>query len=356
MCAGDDRSNNVRAALEHLGDVPLQGVERVLVKPNFVSLHRPLSATHPDAVDALLAWLRDRFTGEVQLIEGGAGHPRLAGFQAYGYVELAKRYGASLEEIGEGRPRALAVYDRRMRAQQVFADERMVDSVFTVSITPPKMHDTVIYTASLKNLIMGSLLAGNVCVARQVRRRLRQAACVAWDSTWPLFIASLPDRLKNTRFFCNLDFALIQMFRETDSRLAMHQSFAVMHLNLCLLARCLRPHLSVLDAFEVMEGNGPIDGNPARMRTALASTDCLAADACGARLMGVDPGEVGYLRHCARLGLGRIAAEEIELVGTEALPVPERSLRRHCTYDQQLRWRDPRVEAILAGVGDGQGT
>ena len=58
LIRGDDRYQNLTAALNVIADdVDLHGVERILIKPNFVVPDRPLAASHVDATRAVLDWL-----------------------------------------------------------------------------------------------------------------------------------------------------------------------------------------------------------------------------------------------------------------------------------------------------------
>ena len=70
LVKGDDRKENVRQALELVGeDINLKG-RRPVIKVNFVSTYKPLSAAHPDAVRPIVEFLRD--LGERNLaIAGG---------------------------------------------------------------------------------------------------------------------------------------------------------------------------------------------------------------------------------------------------------------------------------------------
>ena len=70
LVRGDDRYDNVRQALEQIADtVDVSRARRVLIKPNFVSVKRQLSATHVDATRAVLDFLRDRGVGRVVIAE-----------------------------------------------------------------------------------------------------------------------------------------------------------------------------------------------------------------------------------------------------------------------------------------------
>ncbi len=76
----------------------------------------------------------------------------------------------------------------------------------------------------------------------------------------------------------------------------LHQNI---HLSIADLATFMRPTLTVMDATRVLVRNGPQGGNLADardMHQVIASLDEVAADTYGARLLGVDPQIVTYLR------------------------------------------------------------
>jgi uncharacterized protein (DUF362 family) len=75
------------------------------------------------------------------------------------------------------------------------------------------------------------------------------------------------------------------------------------------LAGFVRPTLVVLDAVRILTANGPTGGNLAdvkRADTVIASIDQVAADACGATLLGYRPEEIGYVAEAGARGLGNL--------------------------------------------------
>jgi len=69
-----------------------------------------------------------------------------------------------------------------------------------------------------------------------------------------------------------------------------------------------RPTLNVVDAWNVLAQHGPrgvSEQDVVRMESLLLSTDMVVADAAAARLMGVEPDGVRYIRLAATLGAGR---------------------------------------------------
>ena len=76
------------------------------------------------------------------------------------------------------------------------------------------------------------------------------------------------------------------------------------------------PDLTIMDAVVCMEGNGPSSGRLKSVGRVLASTNAVALDAVACRMMGVAPYDVRHLRRASKIGLGPIAAEQIEVLGT----------------------------------------
>jgi uncharacterized protein (DUF362 family) len=81
------------------------------------------------------------------------------------------------------------------------------------------------------------------------------------------------------------------------------------------LNRLVRNTFAIVDGVVAMEGNGPIQGTPIEMGTIVMGRDLPAVDATCARLMRLDPEQMGYLTSAAKLGLGTIAASAIDQRG-----------------------------------------
>lgn len=89
------------------------------------------------------------------------------------------------------------------------------------------------------------------------------------------------------------------------------------HINglLVSLQRLLRPALAVMDGIVAMEGRGPVSGLPRRLDLLLAGRDAVALDAAAMRLVGLEPERARHVVMAASAGLGKVAADEIELDG-----------------------------------------
>jgi uncharacterized protein (DUF362 family) len=77
-----------------------------------------------------------------------------------------------------------------------------------------------------------------------------------------------------------------------------------------------RPDLNVVDAYRVLAHNGPRGvsvRDVTEMRSLLVSRDMVTADAAAARLLGLDPDQVGYIRLAAAQGVGRLDLENLAI-------------------------------------------
>lgn len=79
------------------------------------------------------------------------------------------------------------------------------------------------------------------------------------------------------------------------------------------LAQTIAPQLTVIDAIDAMEGNGPTGGTLYPLHMLLAAKDMYTQDYFAAKLMGMDPMQIDMLRIAAKKGL--IKAHELKLAG-----------------------------------------
>ena len=71
-----------------------------------------------------------------------------------------------------------------------------------------------------------------------------------------------------------------------------------------------------------MEGNGPIQGTPRGAGVVVAGADLPAVDATCCRIMGLDPGRIGYLELAA--GKGNLRTDLIPQIGENVASVANR--------------------------------
>lgn len=291
---GNDRYQNVRQALERIRKEIKKKIEKkkpknIIIKPNFVSCYVPLCATHVEAIRAVLDFfLANRIMRPIIIAEGSAVGETFEGFKNYGYFEKLKGYEVEFKDLNQDESIEVEILNKKLRTLKIKVAKTLTSKEnFLISVTPMKTHDSLIVTLSIKNLLMA---------APQIRG-----------------------------------------FHNFKSQ--MHQGYPATNLNLVRLSKFIYPDLSIIDAFLAMEGNGPTDGNPVKMKLALASTDPLAADTVATYLMGFKPSEVGYLYYLNELKLGCGDLGKIKILGNTNLKENQRSFKPHSTYKRQKKWQ-----------------
>jgi len=129
---------------------------------------------------------------------------------------------------------------------------------------------------------------------------------------------------------------------------------AVMYKALVDLARVYKPDLSMIDAIVGMEGPGPTEGYPKYVGAIIASKDPVAADSVGARVMGIPPSKIKYLRYAEKKGLG--TSKNIEVVGCpieeintkfQFIPMRHYCKRRLSLRVQQFSMKYPKLARFM---------
>ena len=70
-----------------------------------------------------------------------------------------------------------------------------------------------------------------------------------------------------------------------------------------------------MDAVVGMEGNGPASPDLRKIGLILAADNAVAMDGVVARMMGLDPGRLGFLRKAKAMGLGDFDSQSIQIDG-----------------------------------------
>jgi uncharacterized protein (DUF362 family) len=223
-----------------------------------------------------------------------------------------------------------------MRLKTVRLARPVVDCDFRISVGPPKTHNDVIVTLSIKNMVLGTLV--NPSLARPTSRSVEAM----------IHPTSRVDGKTGKRGPQVVQLARMALPGSQHSdKLSMHQGYPLINLNIALLAPRVLPHLAVIDGFQGMEGNGPNNGDPVDWQVALAGTDAVAVDSLTAYLMGFDPTRIGYLAYCRRLGLGEGDIRQTTVLGGLDLKEVRHPFRPHPNFTRQSQWHLEHAERWL---------
>ena len=304
VTAGIDRADNVFRGLRAFDKEIAQaiGSRRIVIKPNNVSTDVQLCATHVDALEGTLEFLKSiNKLDNVVIAESAASGPTFDGFENYRYTRLAQKYPLKLVDLDKDEVDLVYVFDEKdFRPHPVRMSRLLLDpDTFIISAAKMKTHDRVVATLSLKNIIVGAPI---------------KDAGFRWGGG--------------------------KRGAKNDKPLIHGSGFRGINYNLFAVAQRLHPHLSVIDGYDGMEGNGPVGGTAVDHQVAVVGLDWLAADRVAVELMGIDYATVGYLNFAAQAGLGQGDLSRIQVVG-EPIAKHIRKYRLNDNIQQQLVWMKP---------------
>ena len=269
-----DTTGGLPAAFETIF-APYGGVEAVIpagskvyVKPNGVHFS-PGTHTDPAVIDALFAWLRDHGYRRLALMENSThGVATRLVFAVTGYDRVARRHGAELVYLDEGRtvPYTLDGEESPIRISrrlfETFIDPARRPGSFYLSLPKLKTHSMATVTLGVKNQ---------------------------------------------------------QAFPIDEDRMHLH-SHETLHPRLARLYRMVQPDFCIIEGVTAtFNGHVPpralLDESSARLNVLIGGRDTVAVDAVGARVLGYSVEEVEHLRLVAEWGLGEGRLDAIDVAG-----------------------------------------
>jgi uncharacterized protein (DUF362 family) len=336
LVKGDDRKENIKKCLELIrSDLdPLKHAKNILIKPNLVALTPDFANTHVEAIEAVIEFIRNILPDTpITIGESSASAfynrlPTSKVFEDYDYYRLGKKYKAvnltdfdNDSEVVES-PIHSVIGDTHLRISK-----RVNEFDYKISLSIPKTHNFAVATFGIKNMA-GLVLRQDMAMIHGMKGGVEvDAPKTLLDKLPPGTVSKARRALPN--WLINF------MFRQYP---AYRKSVKMIHRNIVEIAKRTWPDLVVLDAFVCMEGDGPVDGSAVAMHAAIASADPVKADGLGARLIGFEPEDVGYLYYLQNEEhMGEYSMENV--VG-EDLNTLKKQFRRHGTYDLQSQWQD----------------
>ena len=191
-------------------------------------------------------------TANITIVESnGARYPAEAAFENNGVYRLAEELG--LKVVNLSKDELLEIPDARMKGFGMARTWLEADAFITLPVL--KTHATTVFTGALKN----------------------QWGCI------PRY-----------------------------DRILLHK---YLHELIGDVNKLRPPTLALMDGLVGMQGRGPINGYQINLNVLLASRDPVALDATGMRLIGLEPPTSQHLVHAARIGLGTLLEDEIQVDG-----------------------------------------
>lgn len=236
--------------------------KRVLLKPNLVEPHSGLSHinTHPLVIRAAVEAFLHLGASEV-LVAEGAGHRRdsLLVLEESGLAEVLYEDKIPFIDLNSGPLLKAKNLSKKSKLGDLILPQELVRADMVVSLAKMKTHHWAGVTLSMKNMfgVMPGIIYG-----------------------WP----------KNV------------LHREGITA-------SILDIN-----ATVKPHVAIVDGIVGMQGDGPIMGTPVQSNVLVMGRNLPAVDATCARIMGINPNKIPYLR-AASGWLGAVRETNIEQRG-----------------------------------------
>ena len=334
LVKGQDRKQNIIKALGLIEpDLKnIKSAENILIKPNLTDIKKQAANTHVDAVEGVIEFIQSHFPGKKITIgesSGSAYYRRMSTedvFRSFGYDRLGDKYSnVKLESFDRCNEYINVPIKTAVGVTHLRVAKRSQDFDYRISVAPIKTHNFAIATLGIKNMA-GFVKQEDMSTIHGMKGGIEvDAPKTVFDKlprgTISYMRRNLPNWLVN------------YMFRHFKTYI---KAVKVINWNILAFSRIVWPELVVLDGMVGMEGDGPIDGSPIELGLAVASADALKADGIGARIMGLEPEQIGYMVYMKREGLGDYSLEG--LVG-ETIDKVKKVFRLHGCYEVQKEWR-----------------
>lgn len=288
----DLRGHILRGLTElHLTASQVNG-RRILLKPNLVEPHRRSAHinTHPLLIQAAAEAFLALGAASVTVAEG-AGHRR----DAYMVLEDSGLADVLYEDripfIDLNNADAVPVPNQGGRSRlgdHLYLPQAVLAADMVVSLAKMKTHHWVGATLAMKNLF--GMMPGSIY-------------------GWP----------KNVLHWAGIGPSILD------------------------IVATVRPSLAIVDGVVGMEGDGPIMGTPVASHTLVMGTNLPAVDATCARVMGIEPEKIEYLK-AASGWLGTVREENIQQRG-EPVGAVRRDFRLLKSIPAQARLRASKLPA-----------
>ncbi len=238
--------------------------KKIVIKPNLVefSIKRPIN-TDVRLVEALVKFLLESGAREVIIAEG-PGHRRdtEAVWEKAGYFDLDRNLGVSLIDLNyDDLQLVKTVSHKNSLLKKLYLPHTILSADHIISVPKMKSHHWVGVTLSLKNMI--GIVPG-----------------VKYG--WP----------KNIIHWNGIEKSIMELNATVPT------------------------HYTIVDGIMGMEGDGPIMGSPKKVGALVMGDNPLAVDATAARMMGLEPARINYMRVAHASKLGPIKTDDIALTAS----------------------------------------
>ena len=232
--------------------------DKVLIKPNMIAPRSAGCAVQTDpAVIIELAKILLDFGAKPFVADSPAWANAAACAEALGIVESLKKLGVRVRQLGKPVKCTLEHSGTKIGISSIALEADKI-----INLPKLKTHQQLVATIAVKNMFG--------CVSGKAKAIWHYRKGATFDN------------------FCTM---LIDIYK------------------------LLAPVLTIIDAVVVMEGPGPIRGNPRKLGWIIAAVDPIAAEVVCCDLIGLQPQQLPLVRTAEKIGFGCTNKQNIQIVG-----------------------------------------
>jgi len=231
------------------GRIEIPSHAKIMIKPNicFVKRHETGATVDPFVVRCLVDWLLENYNIEsITIGEADATELNVeVAFKVLGWEDMFKTY-PDVRLLNLSKDKRIKVKSKGFFSENLYLSKTYMEADFLISVAKLKTHTLCRLTCALKNQFG----------ANPVKRKIR--------------------------YHKNLDEVIYE------------------------LNKAKIPNLCLVDAIIGMEGEGPVKGIPKPLGIVVAGNDVVAVDHLCAKIAGVNPDKISYLRMATERKLGSV--------------------------------------------------
>lgn len=260
----EDEQNSLNEALNMLPvNQIIQEGNVVVITPNWVNSHPPETGTvvGQNTLRTLIQYVKGFHPGEIIVATGSGGEETTKVFQKVGYDKIIQEEGVTFVDLNYGPYTDLELGHEIIKTTKI---NQLIDKMdVLISFTQLKHHEEATVSASIKNMALG------------------------WP---PAEIHGFPKK-----------------------QLGIHED---LHGFITAMAKKIPIDIAIVSADKGMIGTGPSGGKAVDTKgLVIVSTDAVAADAIGARLLGFLPQAVQYIYALYKEKIGEADPAKMNLKG-----------------------------------------
>lgn len=253
--AAIDRSIKNIGGLNHL----IKKGTRVHIKPNLLTAKSPdrAATTHPSLIKSIIVLVKE--LGGIATIgdsPAGISRPIEDYWRETGMERVASETGARLVKFEKQ-----GVVERKINGKSYFIARAVAEADVVINVCKLKTHNLTLFTGAIKNMF-GSIPGFKKSEYHKQAPKVERFSEIIVDI-----------------------FSVVQ------------------------------PQLNIMDAVEIMEGNGPSAGKHRHLGLILASKDAVALDSIAAKIIGFDDGEILTTEIAFQRRVGEKNKENIIITG-----------------------------------------